>query len=96
MSDFGPLFDGATFERKQDHGRLAAQLSRVKALMLDHQWRTLPEIEQETGDPQASVSARLRDLRKKKFGGYDVTRRRRGPGLFEYRIEMERPTAEAA
>lgn len=83
---FTPVFDGETYDHAADHGRLAAQLGRVRTLMEDGQWRTLPEIEAVTHDPQASVSARLRDLRKAKFGGLVVERRRRGPGLFEYRI----------
>src|SRR4029078_742581 len=82
-------FDGETFDPELDGDRLGAQLLRVKTLMLDGQWRTLGEIENVLGDPQASVSARLRDLRKPKFGSYNVVRRRRGlptHGLFEYRI----------
>jgi hypothetical protein len=59
--------------------------------MNDGQWRTLAEIEEITEDPQASISARLRDLRKERFGEHEVARRRRGSGqrgLFEYRIEQ--------
>lgn len=51
-------------------------------------WFTLREISSYTGGSEASVSARLRDLRKPKFGGWDVQRRHRGDpkkGLFEYR-----------
>jgi hypothetical protein len=57
--------------------------------MIDGQWRTLAEISAVIRCPEASVSARLRDLRKNKFGGYLVERRRRGAerrGLFEYRV----------
>jgi len=38
--------------------------------------------------PEASVSARLRDLRKAKFGGYRVERQRvrEGRGLYHYRL----------
>lgn len=83
-------FDGWTFDPAHDHGRLAAQLGRVFALMRDGGWRTLEEIGAATGDSVQSVSARLRDLRKAKFGGHRVDRRRRGEpsaGLFEYRME---------
>jgi hypothetical protein len=89
-----PPFDGRTIDHEKDHGRLAAQLGRVRTLMLDSTWRTLPEIEAITHDPQASVSARLRDLRKQKFGGYTVERRRRSEGLHEYRVLL--PKAAAA
>jgi hypothetical protein len=84
-----PLFDGRTFIHELDGGRLGKQLQVVRALMLDGQWRTLGEISEATGYGEASVSARLRDCRKERFGGHQVQRRRRGDGrrgLFEYRI----------
>jgi hypothetical protein len=58
--------------------------------MSDHQWRTLDEIADVTGDPHASISAQLRHLRKPRFGGYLVEKRSRGrrdQGLFEYRVQ---------
>lgn len=85
-------FGGATFDRDLDGLRLTNQLERVKWLMLDGKWRTLREIEIETGDPQASISTRLRDLRKPRFGSFIIERRRRGEpkqGLFEYRLLTE-------
>ena len=42
-------------------------------------------------EPQASISARLRDLRKPRNGGYVIERRRRGEaakGIFEYRMVL--------
>ena len=41
------------------------------------------------GGSEAGISARLRDLRKPRFGGYTVERRRVDGGLFEYRILLE-------
>jgi hypothetical protein len=82
-------FDGDTYEPRLDHGRLAKQLNSVRALMLDDAWRTLGEIAALLNAPEASVSARLRDLRKVRNGAYSVLRRRRGNvyrGLFEYRV----------
>ena len=82
-------FDGATYDPDFDHARLTSQLDRVRTLMQDGQWRTLREIADKVGDPEASVSARLRDLRKEKFGAWRVERRRRGAperGLHEYRL----------
>ena len=81
-------FDGATI-RKEDRLRLGTQMEKVSSLMADGKWRTLEEISLEVGAPQASVSARLRDLRKKRFGLYDVERRKTGEptgGLHEYRV----------
>jgi len=86
-----PDFDGATYERAHDKARLTGQCLRVFTAMSDGRWRTLAEIEAVTGDPQASISARLRDLRKPKFGEYTVNRRARGPrenGLFEYQLQV--------
>jgi hypothetical protein len=83
-----PDFDGETYEPEIDHDRLGAQALRVWTVVSDAQWRTLAAIEQLTGDPQASISARLRDFRKGKFGAHTVERRRRDDqrGLFEYRV----------
>ncbi len=86
---FQPLlnFDGDTFDAVQDRDRLGAQLEAVKALMLDGEWRTLSGISSILLYPEASVSARLRDLRKERFGGYTVERRRANSrGLYEYRL----------
>jgi hypothetical protein len=87
---FGGLdHDGDTYDPELDRARLNAQTRRVYDLMADAAWRTLAEIAAATGDPEASVSARLRDLRKAKFGGYAVERRRRGDGrsgVWEYRL----------
>lgn len=84
-SDFG----GKTFEQAKDGKRLNRQLNEVFDLMQDGIFRTLAEISAATGHPPASVSARLRDLRKAKFGGHTVNRKRRGhwiDGLFEYQL----------
>ncbi len=92
MSDM-PLFDGLTVNKNLDEPRLNGLLHRVYRLMSDHQWRTLAEIQREVGGSEAGVSARLRDLRKSKFGSHTVSRRRRGggkKGLHEYRLEGSR------
>jgi hypothetical protein len=83
----GPSFDGATYQADRDKARLGAQLRRVAAVMAMGHWLTLEEIQTRTGDPQASISARIRDLRKLRYGGRDVEHRRRhGAGLWEYRL----------
>ena len=89
------LFDGDTYEAVCDYQRLVSLLGRVWRLMADGRWRTLREIQQNVGGSESSISARLRDFRKDKFGGYIVLRRRRSVptvGLWEYRL-ME-PTHE--
>ena len=49
----------------------------------------LPELKAITGDPEASLSARIRDLRKQKHGGHHVEHRvRTGHAvLWEYKLE---------
>ena len=59
------------------------QLVRVRELMRDGKERTLAEISEITGDPEASVSARLRDLRRPRYGLWTVKRKRVG-SLFYY------------
>lgn len=79
-------FDGETYNRARDHSRLDAQLFRVRSAMWDQQWRTLNGVSLITGDEPQSISARLRDLRKPKFGGFTVQRRYVKRGLHEYRL----------
>jgi len=82
-----PRMHGETFDEPQDGSRLRKQLAAVKALMLDGHWRSLAEIAASVKAPEASVSARLRDLRKASMGGYTVERRRRSVSQHEYRIK---------
>lgn len=82
-------FDGRTYEPAHDQARLSSLLDNVRNLMLDGRWRTLSAINRIVGGTEASVSARLRDLRKERFGAYMVERRREGEakrGIFSYRV----------
>ena len=84
------LFNGPEYVPARDNERLLSQLERIRELMLDHRWRTLMEIRLSTGDPEASISAQLRHLRKTRFGGYKISRRmRQRAGLYEYKLEAE-------
>lgn len=78
--------DGETFDPFKDMDRLNAQMKRVFRTMCDSGWRSLRELSDVTGDPEASVSARLRDFRKPRFGELVVNRRRREAGVFEYQL----------
>jgi DNA-binding Lrp family transcriptional regulator len=95
MSDDQFEFGGFTYEPEIDRDRLRRQLAAVRAVMFDGRWHTLADISEQVGAPQASVSARLRDLRKKKFGAYTVLRRRAAAwsGLYEYRLVLEQAAA---
>lgn len=83
-------FNGPAYDPEYDRERLSGQILRIFNLMRDGEWRTLNEIRGITGDPEASISAQLRHLRKARFGKHTVQRRRRGEekrGLWEYRLE---------
>ena len=82
-------FDGETYDPDQDFKRLTAQFIRVFQAMGNGNWWTLSDLEKATGDPQASVSARIRDFRKEKFGGHTVERRRASAGQHEYRLILK-------
>lgn len=92
-------FDGTTYEPTLDGERLGTQLARVFGIMCEartsDQWLTLEQIARlilgrwGVKASEASVSARLRDLRKERYGGHKVHRRRvkGADGLFEYQLE---------
>lgn len=91
-------FDGATFEPSKDGQRLTTQFERVLSVMQDGDWHTLAEIVERVSYPpydrasEAGVSARLRDMRKPRFGGYHIERRRvKDAGLYEYRAVKPEP-----
>lgn len=88
-SILGPR-DGQTFDHKRDGARLNKQAQDVFNLLANGQWYTLDQISYCTNHPQASVSARLRDLRKPKFGGFTVEKRNLGKGTWIYRLTSER------
>ena len=80
-------FDGETYEPQHDQVRLNAQLQRVWTIMEDGNWHTLNELVEKAGPGTvASISARLRDFRKQRFGGHIVERQRLTPGIFQYRL----------
>jgi len=85
-----PQFNGPDYVPEFDQDRLGDQIKRIYSVMIDGKYRTLREIERLTNDPQASISAQLRHLRKKRFGSHIINKRRRGKetnGLFEYQLE---------
>ena len=91
-------YDGQTIDDGIDHGRLRRQHALVFAAMHAGAWTTLRQVAQLTGAPEASVSARLRDFRKRKFGGHKVERRRAQAeaGTYEYRLIVADAGARAA
>lgn len=87
-------FDGLTYRAELDRQRLSTQMKRVRWLLQHHRtrWWTLGELSQVIGGSEAGISARLRDMRKKRFGSCVIERRRRGDpkaGLHEYRMRPD-------
>ncbi len=66
------------------------QLQAVYGALLDGQWHTLAELKLAVGSgTESAISARIRDLRKTKFGSHDIKCRQRqyAPrGIKEYRL----------
>lgn len=84
-------FDGDTYEPVLDKVRLTGQLLAVYTIMKDGDWYTLKNLRLMIGKgTEAAVSARIRDLRKRKFGGFTVDRKRTDSGLFFYRLIVDR------
>lgn len=75
---------GDTIDIPRDGPRLGAQLQRVYDFMKATEgWTTLRSIAAATGAPEASASARLRDLKRL---GFEIERRYIVNGLHEYRM----------
>ncbi|KCZ47750.1 hypothetical protein [Hyphomonas sp. CY54-11-8] len=81
-------FGGATYDPARDRERLGAQFCTVVELMADGKARTLQEIARETGFPEASISARLRDIRKH-YGTDAMESKRLSGGCWTYTAHIE-------
>jgi hypothetical protein len=94
MSAVEPAFGGDTFEEKRDGAALKHQIDVVRSLLLGGGWYTIAELtarfKERTGKlaTEASISARIRDLRKTEHGSYNIERRARAPHkrLYEYHL----------
>jgi hypothetical protein len=93
-------FDGITYEAEFDEHRLGIQHHAVWRVIQDGEWRIPEEVIATIvvhGGRQyatAAITARIRDFRKPRFGGWTVERRARGDrhhGLFEYRVLRSDP-----
>lgn len=84
--------DGHTYDLQQDRDRLNRQARDVWDVMIAGGFYTLRAIEDATGHPQASISARLRDFRKPEFGAHTIERHRSGvaKGRYVYKLVVNR------
>jgi len=93
FEDAQPFFDGAPeLNLDKRHVRLLKQHEVIKDYMLSHgQYKSIPSIHKALESegyfyPENSISAQLRHLRKVRFGSFQVDKRHKGNGLWEYRV----------
>ncbi len=83
-------FDGKTIREDPDAPiRLTTMLGRVLVELGDGEWHTIAQLQAVAGGMQTSISARLRDLRKPKFGARRVERKLLHNGLYIYRLVVD-------
>lgn len=80
-----PRYDGSEYLPWRDDERLTGQMKRIAKVMGDYGWHTPSELERETGDNWASISAQLRHLRKARFGSHTIDKEHLGNGLYQFR-----------
>ena len=98
MEEAQMRFSGGTYDETLDRDRLTTQYNKCFDLMLDGQWHTLKELVAYSNGTEQAVSARVRDMRKVRFGGHTVDRRRVAGkrGIYEYKLTLNHPLLEAA
>jgi hypothetical protein len=71
-----------------DASRLSRQLDIVATCLGDGSWWTLPSLAERAAASTQSVSARVRDLRKERWGSHTIERRKvvGSVGVYEYRM----------
>lgn len=83
-------FNGSDYDHDRDAPRLTEQIQRVFTVLSDRNWHALSQIAGITGDPEASISAQIRHLRKSRFGGWAIEKKHASHGLYLYRLTGER------
>ncbi len=79
-------FNGPVYDPAKDNQRLEKQIGRVFDIMKDGKKRSLQRIQADIEskhkikDPESSISAQLRHLKKPRFGGYTVNKERATDG----------------
>lgn len=74
-------FLGSTFDEKRDRARLSKQLQTVHDVLVDGRKRSLRQLADAAECPEASASARFRDLKRL---GFPVSKENAGGGLWLY------------
>jgi hypothetical protein len=95
LFDLQPRFDSGVTLTTSDHVRLGNQLARVLAVLGDGRWYSVPALRKaiyatwRIEDPEPSLSAQIRNLKKSKHGGHQIERRRNG-NTYEFRLKVTR------
>jgi hypothetical protein len=79
-------FDGKTYDPVLDGKRLGSQLKIVAFCLSNGHYWTLSALAGAANCSECSASARLRDLRKPRFGSYLIERKRFKDNLWMYRM----------
>lgn len=78
-------FLGSTFDDARDRARLSKQLKAVHDVLMDGKKRSLRQLADDAGCPEASASARFRDLVRLHF---PMQKENLGNGLWLYWMEI--------
>jgi hypothetical protein len=76
----------STPARSADRKRLKSQRSGVWNILRDHRWHPLTIFKQKVKGSDSSITARIRDARKKKYGGHIIQCARDAAGVYRYRL----------
>jgi hypothetical protein len=79
-------FDSGIVLTEKEQNGLTDQLDNIFNVLSDGLWHTVAEVAGIFGYQHTSVDAQFRNLRKEKFGGWNVARKKIG-GVSHYRIE---------
>ena len=88
--DVNPYFDGDDYVTDRDSVRLTSQLDKVRVYMEGADYLTVQQISADIQQPEPSVSAQIRNLRKDRFGARTVNREYRGDGCYAFKLEPKR------
>jgi hypothetical protein len=81
-------FNGSDYVPARDDRRLTGQQELIWEVMKSGKEYTLWQISEITKQPEASISAQLRHLRKPRFGSHEVTKKYVGSGLYTYKLKI--------
>jgi hypothetical protein len=81
-------FDGQS-ARPIDTPRLAGQMLAVYRLMENGEYWTLSDLAGKVGGLETSISSRIRDMRKARWGSRKIETRYIGNGVRQYRLVLD-------